>query len=301
MPDLIQMHESEYQGAVVDLGGLLALLRARWWLVSVIALVIAALFCAYAFLATPIYRATTVLVPAGGGRDISGNLGSALGQLGGLASLVGTRGLNSEESTTEQAMAIVHSREFLQRFIADNGLLPQMFPGAWDATTQRWRENGRHHPPTIAKGAKKFDKEVLTVVRDRKTGLVTLTVDWRDRNEAAAWAAELVARVNSDMRLRAMNKAAAYKEFLDKELKSTELVEARAAINALIEEQIKERMIASVSQEYAFITVDHAMPPDADDIYSPNKMLVSVAGICGGALAGCFAVIVFCGKRNRPV
>ena len=96
-----------------------------------------------------------------------------------------------------------------------------------------------------------------------------------------------------------MTRAIAYTGFLEKELASTDLVEARAAINRLIEEQIKQRMLASVSQEYAFRTVGRALPPDADDFVSPRRLLLVVGGTAlGFALGSALALVL--AARSRP-
>ncbi|MDE2136624.1 MAG: hypothetical protein KGJ68_04260, partial [Gammaproteobacteria bacterium] len=111
-------------------------------------------------------------------------------------------------------------------------------------------------------------------------------------------------RVNAEMRARAMAKALAYTGFLEKELAATELVETRAAISRLIEEQIKQRMVASVTQEYAFQTVGHAYPPDADDFVRPQRLLLAVGGIFLGLLLGLGAAFVAslggAPRRARP-
>lgn len=267
------------------------LVTSNRWLILTVALAVGGAFTAYGFLATPIYRATAVLAPAEVERSIGG-LSGALGQLGNVAALAGIGGLDQRNSVVEESLAVLRSTEFLERFIADHNLLPRLFPGAWDAAHGRWKTRWLRPEPTMAKGIAYFDSRILNAERDRRTGLVSVSVDWRNREEAASWANELVARVNSEMRSRAMAKAVAYTGFLEKELSSTEVVETRTAISRLIEEQIKERMVASVTQEYAFRTVGHAYPPDADDFVKPQRALLAVGGCFLGLLLGLGAAFV---------
>jgi uncharacterized protein involved in exopolysaccharide biosynthesis len=108
--------------------------------------------------------------------------------------------------------------------------------------------------------------------------LVSLQIDWRDRVEAAAWANELVERLNAEMQARALAKANASLGYLEKELAASSVVETRDAINRLIESQIKTRMVANTTREYAFRVVDRAMAPDADDPVWPVKSLFFLCG-----------------------
>jgi uncharacterized protein involved in exopolysaccharide biosynthesis len=261
----------------------------RWWIISSVVLFTAA-FTTAAYTITPIYRASALLMPASSERGSSGVLGSALGQLGGLASLAGIS-VGAGDSETEEALAVLRSRQFTERFISDNNLLPKLFAKKWDAAKNSWKV-AQKDQPTLAKANAYFSENIRTIAQDKKTGLITLQIDWKDRNEAAVWANELVLRLNQDMRARAIAKTDASVGYLEKELKSTSLIGTQEAINRLIEVQIKQRMLASVSQEYSFRVVDRAMPADEDDPIKPKKMLLLVAGPFFGSFLGVVLVLL---------
>jgi len=277
--------ERQFEEENIDLRDLLQrVLARRWWIVwSVVACATA--FIAAAFLLRPVYRATAVMVSAIAERNsLSGTLGSSLGGLGGLAALAGVE-LGANDSATEEALAVLKSRQFTERFIADHQLMPKLFWKKWDADAKRWTVSERRQP-TPAKAYKYFDKKVRRVVQDKKSGLITLHIDWIDREEATAWANELVQRINEEMRQRAVESANRSLGFLERELSNTSTVETRQAINRLIETQIKQRMLANVSEEYAFRVVDAALPPDKSDIHFPNRVLLVVAGPVVGLFLG---------------
>ncbi len=78
-------------------------------------------------------------------------------------------------------------------------------------------------------------------------------------------------------------------------------VEARAAINHLIESQIKLRMLSSVSPEYVFRVVDPALPPDAGDQIRPKLAMLLIIGTLLGFSVGFAVVFVmssFVGSRR---
>ena len=254
-----------------------------------------AIFAAVAFLMTPVYRATTILVPASNGRSVEG-LGSALDQLGGLASIAGIT-LGNKGSDTEEALAVLRSREFTERFINERGLMPKLFSSKWDAQGGKWKVPERSQP-TPAKAYRYFSKKIRSITQDRKTGLVTLQIDWTDRQEAAAWANELATRLNEEMRSRAIANADASVGFLEKELQRTSTVETREAISRLMEAQVKQRMLANVTHEYAFRIVDKALPPDADDPVRPQKVAMLLAGPAVGLVLAILWIFVASHFRN---
>lgn len=262
---------------------------ARHWIfVSVI--VSTALFAAVAFLSTRIYTSATVFVSAGSDRPALGD--SLRGSIGGLASLAGINlgSLGAGGAETQEALAVLKSRQFTEAFISQRQLMPELFPNAWDESTKTWKAGKR--PPTPAKAYKYFNTRVRSVVEDKKTGLIELRINWRNREEAALWANELLDLLNEEMRRRAMTKADAAVGYLEKELQSTDQVATREAINRLIETQVKQRMLANVTQEYAFRVVDKAMPADANDPVKPRKLLLLAAGPLVGLVIGVAGVLV---------
>ncbi len=264
----------------------------RWWIAGSIGF-FSAVFVTVAFLMTPIYRAVVVMVPAAQERG-QGSLSAALEQFGGLASLAGIN-VGGSSLETEEALAVLRSREFGERFIVERGLIPKFFPKTWDEAAKQWKvpENKR---PTPARAFRYFDRNVRTVSQDKKTGLVSLEIDWKDRLEAADWANELVRRLNSEMRERAIARANAHLGYLDKALETVSTIETREAISRLTESQIKQRMLANVSQEYALRVIDKALPADRDDPARPRKVILAAVGFALGMFIGVGAAFLF--RRN---
>lgn len=258
----------------IDLGSAIRLLwRRRWWIVA--AAVLGSLSAlGLSLMMHPVYRASVVMVPVDDA-SADGALGAAAGQLGGLASLVG---LNvGGRSRTPEALAVLRSRQFLGTFFAEEQLLPILFSKHWDPGTNSWTVTG-DRVPTPGDAYRFFAKNVLNVSEDKKTSLVTLSVNWRNPAQAADWANKLASRLNAEMRVRAQQQADASVGFLKKELDSTLDIGTREAINRLMEVEIKRRMLANTRQEYAFRVVDWASTPEPKDKVSPKKLLMLVMG-----------------------
>jgi uncharacterized protein involved in exopolysaccharide biosynthesis len=290
----VTANKSGETGLIVDdeirLGAIVRLLWQRRWWIIVPTVLCTAVAVVVVQLMTPVYRATVVVVPADIEGSAMGALGSALGQLSGLASLAGGS-LGNANSKMQESLAVLKSREFTERFIAEENLLPRLFAEEWDATAKRWT-GPKERWPSLVQGYNYFDKEVRMVERDRITGLITVSIDWHDRAEAARWANQLVARLNAEMRKRAIDRTSGSVVYLERELENASAVETRQAINRLIEAQINQRMLANVTQEYAFRVVDAALTPGSGDRVAPRKVLITAGVMFVSAMLSVFAVLV---------
>jgi uncharacterized protein involved in exopolysaccharide biosynthesis len=270
---------------------LAAVAARRWWVLSTVVL-FAAGFAAYALLATPIYRATTVLAPARHSRTEG-----ETAQVSGLAAVAGLE-VGVRNSETEEALAVLRSREFTENFISANNLMPQLFPEKWSLRTGTWKVDDQHRP-TPGKAYRLFDKKIRSVVQDKKTGLITVNIDWRDRQAAALWANDLVQRLNAEMRARAITKADASVRFLENELQTTSTVEVRNTISRLLESEVKQRMLADVTPEYSFSVVDRALPADEDDPLRPKRLALLIAGPIVGFVVGTIGAVISYRRRSE--
>ena len=253
----------------------------RWWISACIILITAG-FSAVAFLTRPIYRVTAVLMPAATehGTNISGLASSPLA---GLASGLGIGGPRNPR--TEEALAVLRSRAFTEGFIADEHLLPQLYPGKWNTSAHRWNVSGRERP-TLAEGYEYFKKKIRTITDHQRTGLITLKIEWRNPEKAADWIEVMVDRLNREMRTRAITRADASLRFLKNQLQQTTTVEVRNALGYLMETQLKKRMIAQVTPNYALQFVAPPIGSDGAEPVWPKKLLLLILGPPTGFLIG---------------
>lgn len=235
----------------------------------------------------PLYQADVVLLPVEE-TDSGPDINDLAGQLGGLALLAG---LPSGDTTRIEMLALLRSRAFTIRFIDEQGLLPVLFPEYWDAKRSAWIA-GKNDQPTLLDGFEKFDEEVRSIDDDRITGLITLSIRWRDRALAATWANALIERLNEAARERAVRDSNQRLEYLNRELAKSNVLELQQAIYRLIETQVRTIMMASVRKEYAFRVIDPAMTPDEDQFVLPKRGLFIALGAFLGIALGLLAAYV---------
>jgi uncharacterized protein involved in exopolysaccharide biosynthesis len=274
--------------AIADVLGILWLRRR---LIAAVMILLTLLAVGVALLATPVYRAEVVLIPNANtdpGSDLSGSLGS----LGGLASLAGVD-LGGSGALTQEALAVLRSRQFTESFIEAEGIAAELFTSLPDRVIRnRWRSPEARRP-TLAEAARRFDRRLRTMVQDRKTGLLRMQVDWKDPEKAARWANGQVDRLNEEMRVRAKAQAERNLGFLEQEMGRTGIVSTRDALGRLILTNTKDRMMAAVTPDFAFRVVDRAMVPDVRDPIFPRKgWLIGGAPLLGLVLGILFALLL---------
>jgi len=259
---------------------LTALLRAGWlgrWIVLWTTLTCATLMAVYALLATPWYRAQVALFPVENqsAKDFVGDLGP-------LSAVAGLAGINLRGGAgNAEALAVLKSRDFARKFIENEKLLTILLADKWDAAAGKWKTSG-HNTPDIRDAVEYFEKVVRRVGEDRKTGLVMLTVDWKDPTAAAAWANAMAQQINAQMRERAIADAGTKIAYLRAELEATTQVSLQQSISKLLESQMQNMMIARGNEEYAFRVVDLARVPKKH--FMPQRALL----ILGAATIGAF-------------
>ena len=266
--------------------------RSRFFIISVTA-VFALSAVAYALLAQQWFKAETVLVPAKRNQALPG-------QLGGLAGLANLAGVNIGDKTdTTESLAVLQSNDFVREFIKERKLLPVLYADEWDGAHNRWKSDDPEDWPDIRDAVKFFRKAILQVVEDRKTGLVTVSVEWKDRETAAEWANTLVARLNERMRERVQAESETNAKFLREELANTTIATLQVSLSRLLENELQTLMLARGNPEFAFRVVDRASPPKLRD--RPKRtLLVAVATLGGGILAVIVALLVSAIRRSAP-
>jgi len=260
------------------------LMHRRWWILA--ASVVSAAFGVFVALTSiPIYRAEILLAPIKQPSGIGG-MQALSSQLGGLASLVGVSLGGSDDATS---IATLKSHVVTRQFIADEKLLPVLYADKWDAEHQQWKISDPKRIPTLWTADEMFSKQVRKIIEDRKTGMVTLSIEWKDPKLAAQWAQDLVVRTNTLLRTQAIDNARKNIAFLQKQVELTDIIEVRQSMNRLLEEQWKQLMLAQGDSEYALKTVDPAVVPEGK-INLPKRLVV-IAWSLAGFLLSCIAVL----------
>ncbi len=259
-----------------------------WWilierkkLIIFITLIFTIASIVVALLATPIYRAEVLLAPMGD--EESGGAASALGQFGGLASMVG---VDVGSNSTEHSLAVLTSRQFLDVFFQEEKILPILFSDMWDDSSGQWILEEGQDPPSMWKAYKVFSKSILMSSIDKESGLVTISIDWKDPELAAKWANDLIVRLNQKLRTIAVAEAENSINYLQEQLQQTSVVDMHQVLYRLIESETQKIMLAKVREQYAFKVIDPAVVPE--EKIKPKRAVIVVLGFLAGFMFSIF-------------
>lgn len=240
---------------------------------------------ALSYLVKPIFRAEVLVVPSS---QEQGAVSTLSAQLGGLADLVGFGG--GLQGGRAAAIATLRSRALTEAFIEDHKLLPVIFASRWDKEDNRWKTNDPEKQPTVWDAYREFDKGIRQIQEDRKTGLVTLSIEWTDPVEASDWANELVRRANSKLQQEAILESEKTIAYLQEQLAKAGAVEVRQSLYSLIEAETKKIAVAHAREQFGFKVIDPAVPPKRR-VWPARTMMVAVGFFLG--LVACSAWVLF--------
>jgi uncharacterized protein involved in exopolysaccharide biosynthesis len=187
----------------------------------------------------------------------------------------------------------------VREFIEDEDLLPVLFADRWDAVAGKWDIDDPEAIPDVRDGVYYFDRNVRTVSDDRRTELVTLSIDWKDPVLAAEWAGKLVERLNDRLRRRALAESQDSIQHLRLQLGEANQVPVRDAISRLLESELEKEVLAKTTPDFAFRVVDKAAVPRRKR--KPQRLLIAVAVmvLAGGIVASGFVLRAALSGSNR--
>jgi uncharacterized protein involved in exopolysaccharide biosynthesis len=266
----------------IDLLELIRTLLQSWKLIVSITIISTGLAVTYALLAPEVFKAESLLAHTQEGKS---GTSSSIGQFGGLAAMAGIS--IPSGSNTEQVIATLESRKFLTLFINNNKLLPVLFEDLWDAAKNAWILESDQDEPSPNDGYSALGN-AITIDEDKKSGLITLSISWRDPEIAAQWANDLVKQLNEQLREQAIQDSKKRVGYLEQELAKTTLKDMRDVLYNLLESEKQKAMLANVNEDFALEVIDPAVAPEVRE-KPKRKLIVALGGVCGGFL-GIFAV-----------
>lgn len=260
----------------LDFDTVVTQLRRQYKLFALIVAAAIVISVITALLSRPVYRAEAVVAPVS--ESALSNLGGLANQLGGLAGLAGGL-LGGGSKDWNKALAVLRSRHLIEELVTRENLLPVLFP------------EKRNRPPTMGDAVLLFQRQIMQVREDPKTGIATVRVEWFDPRVAATWANELVAIADEEQRARVVTDADTSLKELQRQLTEADGVELRTAIARLIEEQLKAKMVAGVRTQFQYQVIDRAVPADRDKRVQPTRTVMVLAGTLAGILLGVLVVL----------
>ena len=304
-PNSDQFLQNPYPDDEIDLKELFGVLWAGKILIVAITAAFAIGSVLYALSISNQYKATALLAPA---QADGGGLSSALGQLGGLASLAGVSIGGGESNESQIAQEIMKSWSFVESFIEDNNLEAEVYAAegwskssgelkinddVYDVDAQAWlledEETGEPRLPTSWELFQRFNA-MTSVSQDKSSGLVSVSIEYYSPFIAKEWLDLYIAAINEHMQARQVIKVSRNISYLEAQISKTSISEMREVFFTIIEEQTKNKMVAEASPDYVFVAVSPSMVPEQKS--QPKRALICVLGTLLGGMLGVLIVLV---------
>ena len=288
----------------IDLRELLGVLWASKFKIVAITAIFAVGSVFYALSLPNQYKATALLAPA---QSDGGGLTRAVGQFNGLASFAGVSIGGGESSESQIAQEIMKSWSFIENFIAKNELAVEVYAAEgwskgsdelhinqdkYDSESGKWLtvdSNGNTAPPSSWQLFRAFSG-MLSVSEDKKSGLVSVSIEYYSPQMAKDWLDMYVASINEHMQARQVRKVSNNIDYLEAQIDKTSIAEMREVFYTIIEEQTKNKMVAEASPDYAFVAVSPSMVPEQKS--QPGRSLICILGTLLGGMLSVFIVLV---------
>ncbi|MEQ1532685.1 MAG: Wzz/FepE/Etk N-terminal domain-containing protein [Sideroxydans sp.] len=289
MTQRINENNAVQEDDAIDLLQLWQTLVKNKWLILLSSFCAAVLAAGISLLMPNIYRADVLLAPVSAEGAKGGGLASALGGLGGLASMAGIS--IGGGGGTEVNLAVLKSRDFLWAFVQEKKLMPILFEDGWDAQKNTWIETDPKKQPGQMDVYRLFNEGgLMSVAQDKKTELVTLSIVSKDAQFSAELANMLVESVNHYLSQQAIARSESNLKYLNEELMRTPVEEMRKTLFDLIANEQKSAMLANTQKAFAFKVLDSAVEPDKK-IKPKRSLIVILAAFVAGFMAILFVFI----------
>jgi len=278
--------------------------RALWqgkFIIIIVSAIFSSFSVYYALKQPDIYKASVVLMPTNSSGQ--GGLGKLAGQFGGLASFAGLS-LGGSVDKTGLALEILNSRAFIEGYIERHDILAPLTASIeWDKITDTliydsnlynpetkiWNDDSPNiSRPTPWRAYKQF-QGIMNVSQDQDTGIVRIEIEHYSPSIAKRWLSLLVQDINWTVKENDKKEAKDSISYLTRQLEKTKLMDMKSIFYQLIEEQTKTVMLAEVSDEYVFKTIDPSNVPD--EKAKPKRALIAIFGTLFGGMISILIVL----------
>ena len=226
----------------------------------------------YSLLAPEWFKAEVVMTQSG-----KKSLGSGISQLSGL---VGLAGIDVADSDQKRPLAVLRSKAFARDFIEERDLAEEILES-------RVGPNGEID---VRDAVKFFDEKVRKVTEDKRSGLITLSVTWKDPKVAAEWANMLVARLNNRLQNEALAESQKNVTFLQREISGTSVIALQQSLGKVLEGEMQKLMMARGNDQFAFRIIDPAEPPKVRE--SPKRRQIVLISAFVGFFLSALTVLI---------
>jgi LPS O-antigen subunit length determinant protein (WzzB/FepE family) len=262
----------------------------------------------YSLVATELWT-SSALVKTVAAADIQSS-GKRIGTMADMGSIaLSASGYTRGDPTRRDIfMATMQSRDFLQHLITIEGVLPKLIATkSYNNETKEIEYNQEIYDPMNGwvNGLPPFHEiqrayfGAVQPSTNGRTGLITIQVTHKSPIFAYDFLNIIIQEINARSRFKDSNEAEATLVYLNNELESTTKGDIKLAINQLIENQLKSKMLANVKQNHFIEPIDQPFIPEQRS--SPRRTFIVMVSTVIGFLISFLGNLLyyFAFKKNK--
>ena len=297
MQDINNPDKSNLLASEIDIKEIFSVLWLKKITILIITTVFAVISVFYALSIPNQYKATALLAPA---KVESSDISGSLGQLGGLASLAGVNLNNSGGSETEMAKAIMISWNFIESFINSNNLVAELAAvDGWNKESNQLILNQEIYDlkndiwladkPSSWSLYKSFSS--MLSIQETNSGFLLVSIEHYSPYVAKKWLDLYISEINKHMQELQVYKVNNNITYLQKQIATTSNAEMQNVFYTIIEEQIKNKMLAEASPDYVFVSVSASMVPEEKS--QPKRAIICISlTLLGGIISVLYVLFI---------
>ena len=288
----------------IDLSELFHVLWDKIFYIGAITSVFSLISIIYALMLPNIYQSKATLMAVEQGSGMSG----MVGRMSGMASLAGISLDSKSSSKDQEAIARIKSFEFFSNnFLPNIKLENLMAIKKWNQASNtityhasdfnsdsgQWLRKAkppRSNIPTSQEAYEEF-MEIMSVNKDKKTLLITLSVEHKSPFIAQQWVEIMINQIDQVMRDQDRQTATKSIEYLNSLAPTVNYEEIKKALSALQQEQMKRLMMVEANDNYIFKVLDSPIVPEVKS--RPKRSLIVIWGTILGMVLSALGVLVF--------
>ena len=296
-------NETQYDDEI-DLSELFHVLWDKIFLIGAITSIFSLISIIFALMLPNIYQSKATMMAVEQNSGMSG----MVGRYGGMASLAGISLESKSGSKDQEAIARIKSFEFFSNnFLPNIKLENLMAVKKWtqasntltydtsdfNSESRQWVRKAKPPRSKIPTSQEAFEEfiEIMSVSKDKKTLLVTLSVKHKSPFIAQQWVEIMIEQIDQVMRDQDRRTATKSIEYLNSIAPTVNYEDIKKALSALQQEQMKRLMMVEANDNYIFKVLD---PPIAPELKSqPKRALIVILGTILGMVLSALGVLVF--------
>tara|TARA_B100001093_G_C26824579_1_gene1013435 strand:- start:263 stop:1216 length:954 start_codon:yes stop_codon:yes gene_type:complete len=239
---------------------------------------------------------------------------NSLGSASSLASMAGISIPMESQNKLQMSIEILESKDFFQEFYDDEEFLIELMAAKsfnsntkvlnidseiYDVSAAKWvRVSPLGPKPTLLEAHKVF-KKIFTISLDKETSFTQISIEHISPETAFNMVSRVINSINLNMRTQDAEEAKISLNYLYAELEKNNISSTKLAITALIEEEIKNLMLAEVTKDYVFKIIDSPRMPELKS--SPSRAAICIIFFIFGFIFSSFTVIALFVADKRIV